>query len=78
MRGLRTKAVSVALGVLGLISAPDVTGCTVCSSETGKSVRQGIFQKGFTSTLLATVAPVPFLLLGAIGISNLLGKQDKP
>jgi hypothetical protein len=56
-------ALSTLLGSLAQVSA-----CTVCNTETGRQVRDGVFGHDFGTTLIAVWAPFPILLaiVGAV------------
>ncbi|HSH40282.1 MAG TPA: hypothetical protein VK993_16030 [Chthoniobacterales bacterium] len=51
-----------------------VLACTVCDSQTGRQVRDGIFGENFWSTLLAVVSPFPVLLVTIATIQWLLSR----
>ena len=51
-----------ALLAIGSLNATAIS-CTVCDSEVGREVRNGVFNEGFGATLLAVVAPFPLLFV---------------
>jgi hypothetical protein len=59
-----------------MLGSTNLWGCTLCSSDTGHVLRQGIMKAGFASTCLKTLAPAPFLVLGALWAARILGKSD--
>jgi hypothetical protein len=76
---LRNKREGVVYGValLSLLTQVCCLSCTVCSSEDGRKIREGISSYGFTSTFLTMAVPVPILLGAAVVISNILGTDKK-
>lgn len=55
---------SNAIAVLSMAAPGAIQACTVCASETGQQVRDGIFNESFLPTFAAVAAPFPVLLLG--------------
>ena len=58
-------------------TALTASACPVCNTETGQEVRAGIFNENFTSTLAATMAPLPVLLASMFAAVHWLGKERK-
>jgi hypothetical protein len=64
------------MGIVAFVSATGSTlACPVCDSATGKAVRAKIFGEDFVRNLLATMAPVPVLVVFVVGVSKWLGKE---
>ena len=60
--GCGTRARMAATAILPILGASPARGCPLCNSETGRRVREGIFDAQFGPNLLATLLPFPVFL----------------
>ena len=60
MRPYQTSMIGLAL------LARNAQACVTCDSQTAHAVRDGIFNAGFSHTLLLTAAPFPLFVLFAV------------
>lgn len=66
----RMKVLRSCVALVVLVRSATAYACPVCDTETGRAIRDGIFDQDFFSNVCMTLAPFPIMLV-LVGVMHI-------